>query len=810
MPLFWLSLATVAGVAAGSVAEGLPWPPGLAAAAGCLILAVFARNPRMRFAFLVLALIFIGASRQLHHGHERSVDSLAPLRDSGAIGLRGRVELPPETLDATSRWVLAVDAAIGSDGAGWQKLQGSVLVSSRSATPVRYGDVVELQGKLQAPAPVGQFDYGEYLAQRGVRSVMRYPRIEIVQEGQGNPALSAIFTLRDTLAGSLQSALPEPHSALAQGIALGIRTGIPREINEDFKRTATTHILAVSGHNLNVVTGILVVLVVPLAGRRNRLFGFAFLAFVWSYALLSGLPASIIRAAFMATLLLGAGFAGRQYHPALALGLSSALMTLADPGVLRDLGFQLSVLALAGILFIAPPIQHALWSRIGSRLDERPWGRAVAAVTIAALAGSIGAEAAALPVQAVNFGSVPFVALPATLFALPVLAVILPLALATALAGMLSPLLAAPFAAGTWLACSYLLAVVHFWAQAPGASLQVPGVTSVAGAVYLGLLAGALWLVHRRPAWSGGPHVPGESEGMRLLLRAAGSKTTVAAFGAAVLLLALGLGAWAVAFSRTHRDVTVRFLDVGQGDAILVTTASGQRVLIDGGPSPGKLLNHLGQALPFWDRSIDLVVLTHPQRDHLTGLLEVVKRYQVGGVVEGGIRGAGAEYAEFERLIENRGVRRLTLAAGSVLRLDGAELAVLHPTPEALRVFGRSVNDASLVLRLRAHGQSVLLTGDIEAPAERWLLAADGPELETSVLKLAHHGSRTSSSEAFLGAVAPNVAVISVGADNPFGHPSPEIEARLRALPVLRTDRDGTVEVRITPEGAVVRGSRPR
>ncbi|MEK7214530.1 MAG: ComEC/Rec2 family competence protein, partial [Chloroflexota bacterium] len=335
----------------------------------------------------------------------------------------------------------------------------------------------------------------------------------------------------------------------------------------------------------------------------------------------------------MATLLLGAGFAGRQHHPALALAFSSALIVLADPGVLRDLGFQLSVLALAGILFVAPPIQRALWLRIGDRFDEHPALRAVAAAVIAGFAGSIGAEAAALPVQAVNFGSVPFVAIPATVFALPVLAAILPLAFATALAGVLSPVLAVPFATGTWLASSYLLAVVHFWAQVPGASLQVPGVTPIAGAAYLGVLAGGLWLIHRRPAGWGVAHAPGESEGLRLLFGVVGSKTTVAAFGAAALLLALGLGTWAVAFSRAQRVVTVRFLDVGQGDAILITTASGQRVLVDGGPSPAKLLNHLGQALPFWDRSLDLVVLTHPQRDHLTGLLEVVKRYPVGAVV---------------------------------------------------------------------------------------------------------------------------------------------------------------------------------
>ncbi len=811
MPLFWLSLALLAGMFLGSRAPELPWLAPLIGAGCGLLLAMFVRIPRLRFAVLIMVALLLGASRLLQHQHERTTDALAGLRDTGIVGLRGEVARPPETIEATTRWVLAVDAVkpAGSH-TSWSQQQGSVLVSTRAVSAVRYGDVVELHGKLQAPAAAGQFDYGEYLARQGIGDVMRYPRTEILQRDQGNPMLRAIFSLRETLARSLQSVLPEPQSALAQGIALGIRTAIPREINDEFRRTATTHILAVSGHNLSVVTGLLVMAAVPLAGRRNRLFGLGFLALVWSYSILSGLPPSIIRAAVMATLLLAAGFVGRQNHPSLALAFSGALMALADPAVLWDLGFQLSVLALAGVLFITPPLQDAVWRRIGGRIDGRPRLRATAGPLLAALAASVGASLTTLPIQAVNFGSVPLIALPATVFALPVLAAILPLAFATAILGLLSPLLAAPLAAATWLACTYLLAVVHLWAQAPGASLQITGVPPLAGAVYLSCLGAVVWLAQRRERGFGAVHAPGESEALRSLFAAASSKTGAAALVAGVLMLALGLGAWALVFSRSQHEGLVRFLDVGQGDAILVTTASGQRVLIDGGPSPGKLLNHLGQALPFWERSIDVLVLTHPQRDHITGLVEVVKRYRVGTVVESGERTRGPEYAEWERLIESRGVRRMALTAGSALRLDGAELSVLHPSAEALRVYGRSENNASLVLQLRAYGQSVLLTGDIEAPAERWLLSGAAAGLETTVLKVAHHGSKTSTTQAFLTAAEPRVAVVSVGSDNRFGHPSPEILERLSGIPVLRTDRDGTVEVRITPAGAVVRGSRPR
>jgi competence protein ComEC len=252
---------------------------------------------------------------------------------------------------------------------------------------------------------------------------------------------------------------------------------------------------------------------------------------------------------------------------------------------------------------------------------------------------------------------------------------------------------------------------------------------------------------------------------------------------------------WIAAANVPDNRLHICFLDVGQGDAILIETPSGQHILIDGGPADGGLAACLGERLPFWGRRIDLVVSTHPHEDHIGGLVEILKRYEVKQVLESAVEYDSPAYKEWQSLVEEKKMKRTIAQVGQHIELgEGIGLDVLYAGEASLGDTAAAIDSNSVVLRLVCGNVSVLLTADIFEETEGYLLSTRF-DLSGTVLKVAHHGSDSSSCSKFLSVVKPQVAVISVGADNTFGHPSPEVVGRLSATHLYRTDQQGTIEL---------------
>jgi competence protein ComEC len=257
----------------------------------------------------------------------------------------------------------------------------------------------------------------------------------------------------------------------------------------------------------------------------------------------------------------------------------------------------------------------------------------------------------------------------------------------------------------------------------------------------------------------------------------------------AVIVVLAWLGLRGLRDDRLH----VYFLDVGQGDAIFIRAPDGRQILVDGGPSPTALLSELGDLLPFWDRDLDLVVLTHPDADHVTGLIPLLDRYRVARVLDVPQSDKAPDAAPWRERLAQLGVPRDYARRGMRLPVGELTLTVLNPSASPLTGTASDDNNNSVVLRLDYGQTSLLLTGDAEKEAEAAMIAAGLP-LRADVLKVGHHGSNGSSSAPFVGAVAPRLAVIQVGKDNPFGHPHPDVLKRLSSVPVYRTDTNGRIE----------------
>lgn len=259
-------------------------------------------------------------------------------------------------------------------------------------------------------------------------------------------------------------------------------------------------------------------------------------------------------------------------------------------------------------------------------------------------------------------------------------------------------------------------------------------------------------------------------------------------------LLLIASFVWYAVFAESRDGLEVAILNVGQGDAIFIETPAGNQVLIDGG-SGSKILSELGRMMPVYDKSIDLVVATHSDRDHIGGLVEVLKKYRIGTLVENGYPATTGVYKELESEITREHVSHEIVKSGDRIVLgDGVELSILGPTGEDFIPLPKKANEVMIVSRLTYGNTSFLFTGDVEKNDEL-RLARSGLDIKSNVLKVAHHGSRYSSAGEFLAAVKPRYSVISVGARNSYGHPHSDALERLKTVGTIlfRTDTDGRI-----------------
>ncbi|MCO5207611.1 MAG: DNA internalization-related competence protein ComEC/Rec2 [Anaerolineae bacterium] len=750
----------------------------LAALASLVAAIVFQRSDK-RIALLLVCLCSLTAGAARAVAAQPTLDSnhVAIYNDTPrAVTLIGTVVEPPVIRDRSIDLRVAVDEIAFRDGTS-AETHGTILVTTFRFPVTEYGTQLQIQGKLQTPPESYDFNYKEYLALEGIHSVVYLPAVDVLAAGQGNPLLHAVYAFKDRLFAVIGELLPNPQAGVLAAELLGDDSGIPEHVVEDFRTVGLSHLLVVSGFHVAIVTLIVVSLSEPLLGRRGAVYFTS--AVLVLYMIMVGAEPSVVRATIMGiAYLIGTRLLGRPQSGLASLLVAAILMTAINPLVLWGVGFQLSFAATLGLILYARPLdgwmRRMLLKRVAAETVDG-WPGLIVRVIVA----SLSAQILTIPLVVYYFQQFSTVSLLANVLVMPFQPLIIMLGALTALLGLIFIPAAQVVAWVVWLFLTFTISVTELLSELPFAS--VPAQVTPLGLAVIYTIIGVLTWVSRQEM-ERREQIFGRIRA-NFTLKAA---TTVSVIAALLVLL------WGV--SQPDGKLHIAFLDVGQGDATLIITPSGRQILIDGGYYPTLMASYLGRYLPFWDKDIDMLIATHPDADHISGLPSVFDRYDIGQLVTyGAEHGESDIYDELLDMAEENDVPQVAVRAGETIIIeDGVRLEVVHPGEQ----LSAARNDNSVSLRLVYGDFTTLLSADAEEKAELEMVESGLP-LQAIVFKGGHHGSRTSSTLPFLQAVQPQIAVISSGEGNKFGHPHSEALERYAQVgaTVLRTDELGTIEV---------------
>ncbi|MEM7336552.1 MAG: DNA internalization-related competence protein ComEC/Rec2, partial [Chloroflexota bacterium] len=695
---------------------------------------LFFRGQRQIAIFLTcMGMIVLGGVRYQFAVPVINTHHIAFYNDNLTVNIKGTVIDEPDIRDRFVQLRVRVESISLPDEEA-TAVSGIILVQAFRYPEIGYGDALVINGRLSTPPDDGEFNYRTYLAQQGIHSIVTFPDIQIVAENQANPVRAKILDVKNTARGTINRSIADPQAALLIGILLGDDNGLPEQLNNDFQITGMTHIIAISGFNISIIIWVLLAMGRPFLSLK----GTAIFAAVGIslYTVLVGADPSVVRAALMGGLYLFVGYwLGRPTFAIASLLWAAFLITLHDPLALWHVGFQLSFAATLSLMLFAKPATDWVSGRV-ALIFEREISEKVMGIITESVIITLTAQILTLPLIMLTFGQLSLVSLAANALILPAQpGVMLWGGLAT-LVGLIFPQVGIILGWLAWLFLSYSIYWVELLAKVSFASVAIEFGPMQAILTYA-LIAALFWILSQ------------PRKKRRAFFKWVQNNGVQRSVTGTAVLATFVIFNWG--YSQPDGRLHIYFLNVGQGDATLILTPSGRTILVDGGFYPSILNAELGKHLPFWQKRIDIMVATHPDADHVSGLVDVFDRYQVDMLVtEGSERGETAVYDAVLTAAENEKTLIKTAVVGEQIMIgDGVTLQILHPNENRNE---ENRNENSVAMRLTYGDFAYLFTGDAEVFAERTMLQTGLP-LQATVFKAGHHGSRTSSTEPFLTAV---------------------------------------------------------
>ncbi len=770
MPLLWLSLAFLSGILLAAIVS-LPTETWLIIAGIALILAItrpfwlrisnrifgtrYSAIP-LPIPVLILAAMLGAARYQISLPDLSEASLIANFNDNERkIVITGVIAAFPDIRDTHTN--LRIEAeAIHPYGTTTQRkdIHGTLQARIDQHSTLHYGDRITITGYLKTPPHHEDFSYRDYLARQGIYSYISSSKVSVLATDTGHPLLQAIYALKEKALNTVYQLWPDPEASLFSGILLGIETGIPEPVQEDFKNTGTSHVIAISGFNITIVAGLFASLFGRLLGPRKG--ALAAVLGISIYTVLVGAEAAVVRAAIMGGLSLFARQVGRRQHGLNALTFTAAVMSLFNPHTPWDIGFQLSFAATLGLVLYADPFARS-FTRLMTLRFSKDRATKLAGPVGEYFLFTIAAQITTLPIMAYHFRRISLIAFIANPVILPVQPPIMTLGGAAVILGMIWLPLGKFVAVLAWPFVLFTIRAVEFFGEFAGGYLPLGELSIFWVILFYGILL--TWTL-----------------GNSKLRERYVSLLPISIFAA------LGIGAvviWRAALTAPDGRLHLIMLDVGSGDALLIQTPTGRFALINGGPSPNLLANGLGRRLPPFQREFDWLVIASPRATQLGALARNLERYPPSQVLWAGSRSTAWAADHLRENLTRLNIPVFTASDGQIFELgDGAFLEILTSGKQGVNLM-LSWNHFHALLPLGANSEELenLNIGQVD------------------VLVLADQGYAPLHPPGWIASLGPRLVLLSVAADDRDGRPDLETLDALGGYTLLRTDQHGWIEV---------------
>lgn len=735
-----------------------------------IILSLFNVNKKwiVFLSFVLIGCIYINV---LDNNYEAKYANI-----SEKVSIKAIIISEPVDKDYKKTYTIKVEEINGDKKYKNTKLLLDIKKSELKEEP-EFGDEIEIIGELKKPNGARNykgFDYKQYLKSKKIYATVSSENYKIISKNKIDIISKVINSVQNNMKSNINKILNEEEAALCIGILVGDREAISEQTEDNFKKSNLTHMLAVSGSHITYIINAFAMLLGKTSKRTSKIFTIIILIF---FMALTGFTFSVIRACIMGILVLLASLMYRKPDTINNLGISSFIILLFNPYAISDAGFLLSYGGTIGIVLLGDKIENAIYKE--ENKNKNIINKIIKYIIIS-FSITLSANLIIIPIMAYNFSTVSFTFWISNILAAPIMEIATIFGFIIYFISIFFIPLAKFLGIFLNLLLYLLLKIAEVSSLIPGSSIYIKTPYIIECIIYYLFIV--LWL-----KWD-------------YIKNAIKVKKILKVLVASSILLIIFSSIFICCFPKTLK---IYFVDVGQGDCTLIKTPTNKHILIDGGGSEfGNFDVGESTLLPYLlDRritTIDYMLISHFDSDHIDGLFAVMENLKIKNIIISKQGEKSDNFIRFQELVKNKKVNVLVVKKGDRIQIDKySYFEILFPEKNLIQ--DNVLNNNSIVANFCSIGLKILFTGDIEEIAENRLceLYRDTDKLKSTILKVAHHGSKTSSTAKFLELVTPKIALIGVGEGNKFGHPNNGVLDRIRDYTnkIYRTDKNGEIEI---------------